>query len=140
MKSVGVAVIGFCTLVAIWAGVARATGGGGTIASAPVAPAGVQQAGDTASFTDSCQNAYEFWMLNLTQGDLVKITWGSPAAVDTVALWPAGTTDANNDGCLYASGWSHWTSSPVLSDSNGTPSTTRVSQTTVAADGSYPLL
>src|SRR5690349_2492405 len=73
MRSVGAAVIGVCALCAICAGVARATVGGGSIASAKVAAAGVQEAGTTASFKDTCQNGYEFWSLHLTQGDLVKI-------------------------------------------------------------------
>jgi hypothetical protein len=140
MRFVGVAVIGGCVLAAIGAGAARATvGGGDTIATAPVVAPGVLENGSTATFTDSCQNGHEFWMLQLEQGDLVKITWGSPAAVDTLALWAPGTTDANNDGCLYASGWSHWTGSPVLEDSNGVAGN-HVAQTVATATGSYPLL
>jgi hypothetical protein len=141
MKSVSAAVVGFCALAAICTGAALATvGGGGSIASAPVVTAGVQQNGNTSSFTDSCQNGYEFWALHLTQGDLVKITWGAPAAVDTLALWPGGTSDSDNNGCLYASGWSHWTLSPVLSDTNPTAGTTRLSQTIATTTGTYPLL
>jgi len=141
MRFVSAVVIGFCALVAICAGVARATGGGGgTIASGPVVPSGIQQNGNTSSFTDVCGNGYEFWTLQLKQGDLVKITWGDPTAVDTLALWPAGTLDQDRPTCLYASGWSNWAISPVLTDSNGTPATTRVSQTVATADGSYPLL
>jgi hypothetical protein len=136
-----VAVIVVCALVAICAGVARATvGGGGTIATAPVVSSGVPQIGNTSSFTDTCGNGYEFWSLQLMKGDLVKITWGSPLAVDTLALWPAGTVDSNHTTCLYESGWSHWAISPVLSDTNGTPATNHVSQTVVQTDGSYPLL
>jgi hypothetical protein len=141
MRSVGVAVFGVCALVAISAGVASATvGGGGTIVTAPVVPVGVPQIGSTANFTDSCGNGYGFWALQLKKGDLVKITWGSPLAVDTLALWPAGTVDSNHTTCLYESGWSHWAVSPVLSDSNATPATNRLSQTVVPLDGSYPLL
>jgi FlaG/FlaF family flagellin (archaellin) len=142
VKSLGAAVIGLCALVVICAGVARATvGGGATIASAPVVPAGAQRSGDTSTYSDTCGNKYEFWMLQLKQGDLVKITWGSPAAVDTLALFPAGTSDASNsDGCYYAAGWSHWTASPVLTDTNTTPSTTHLAQTVVTQNGNYPLL
>jgi hypothetical protein len=142
VRALRIAAIGLCVLVALGAGVARATGGGGgTIASAPVVTAGVQQIGSTASFTDSCQNGYEFWALQLKQGDLVKLTWGSPGAVDTVALWPKGTTDSSHtDGCLYAAGWSHWTPTPLVSGTNTTPGTTTVTQTLVPSDGTYPLL
>jgi len=141
MRVVAAAVIGFCALVAVGAGVARATGGGGqTIATAPVVSAGAGQAGSTASFTDSCQNGYEFWALQLKKGDLVKILWGTPPAVDEVALWAPGTIDSNNDGCLYASGWSHWTTSPLLSDNDPTPGAVRSSQMIVTEDGTYPLL
>src|SRR5438105_10234750 len=84
--SVSVAVIGLCTLFAVCAAVAHAAGGGGTIASAPVVTPGVQEFGNTSSFTDSCQNGYEFWTLQLKQGDLVNVSWGAPQAVDTLAL------------------------------------------------------
>ena len=125
--------------LAICAGVARATSGGGdSIATAPVVTAGVQEDGNTASFADKCGNKYEYWALQLKQGDLVKITWGEPAAVDTLALWAPGTTDAANNGCLYD--WSHWTASPVLSDLNDTAGTTHLAQTVATEDGSYPLL
>jgi hypothetical protein len=138
MRSVGVAVLGFCALFAVCAGVARATGSGGnSIATAPIVPAGVQQVGSTATFTDSCGNGFEFWTLQLEQGDVVKITWGRPAAVDTVALWSAGTLDSAHDTCIYD--WSHWTASPVLADSN-TTATDRVSQVHITQDGTYPLL
>jgi len=140
MRSVGTAVIGLCALAAICAGVAGAAGGGDTIATAPVVPAGAPQSGNTSSFTDTCQNGFEFWMLQLKQGDLVKITWNAPPAVDALALFPTGTSDAAHDGCLYASDWSQWTVSPVLSDSNETPATTRLSQSVVPANGNYPLL
>jgi hypothetical protein len=141
MRSVGAAVVGLCVLVAFCAGVARATdGGGGTIATAPIAPVGSPQIGNTSSFPDACGNGYEFWTLPLKKGDLVKITWGAPAAVDTLALWPPGTVDSFHAACLYQSGWSGWATSPVLSDSNATPTTTRLSQTVVPTTGSYPLL
>jgi hypothetical protein len=141
MRSVGVAVVGLCALVAIFAGVARATVGGGNIANALGAVAGVPEPGTTATFTDSCGNGYEFWTLQLRKGDLVNINWGAPAAVDTFALWAPETVDASNtDGCYYASGWSHWTTQPLLSDTNTTPATNRASQTVVTEDGSYPLL
>lgn len=110
------------------------------MASAPVVAAGIQQFGNTSTFADSCQNGYEFWTLQLEQGDLVKITWASPAAVDTLAVWSPGTVDASHESCLYASGWSGWTAAPVFTDTNVTPSTSRVSQTVATATGSYPLL
>jgi hypothetical protein len=144
MRFVAAALIGACALVAICAGVARATDGpGSSIATAIAVTPGVQEEGTTSGFLDTCGNEFEFWTLQLKQGDHVKITWGKPAAVDTLALWPAGTDDNSHDngGCLYASGWSsHWAPAPVMSDSNSTPSTTRLSQTVVPADGSYPLL
>jgi hypothetical protein len=136
-KSVGVAVVGFCALVAISAGVARATIGGGSISTALVATPGVEESATTATFFDNCGNHYEFWKLQLTKGDLVKITWGSPPAVDTFALWTAETTDTDNSsGCLYSSGgWSDWDVGPALVATNGTPT-----QAVVPEDGSYPLL
>jgi hypothetical protein len=142
MKLVHVAVMGVVVFAAIGAGVAHATSGGGaqTILNAPVVTPGVEEEGDTSTFTDTCTNGFEFWQLQLTQGDLVKLTWGVPAAVDTVALWAPGTVDADHSTCLYASGWSGWTSSPVFSDTDTTPATGRVSQTVASADGSYPLL
>ena len=132
----------FCALVAICAGVARATGGPAAVSrTRRLCSAGVQQVGNTSSFTDTCQNGYEFWSLQLKQGDLVKITWGSPAAVDTLALWPPGTVDSEQRRLpLRAPAGPHWTTSPVLSDSIGTPATNRLSQTVVPTDGSYPLL
>jgi hypothetical protein len=101
----------------------------------------VQRTGNTSTNVDTCGNKFEFWMLQLKQGDIVKITWGSPAAVDTLALFPAGTLDSDNTGgCYYASGWTSWAHSPVLSDSNATPTTVKLSQTVVTASGNYPLL
>ncbi len=141
MKFIGLAVLGVCALLALSAGVAGATtGGGGTIATALVATAGVQEDGNTASFSDNCLNKYEYWVLQLKQGDLVKITWGAPAAVDTLALWAPGTSDASNNGCLYSSGFSQWTATPVLTDTNATPATNHLAQTVATQDGSYPLL
>jgi hypothetical protein len=142
MKSVGAAVIGFCAALAICAGVASATvGGGATIATAPVVPAGAQRTGNTATNPDTCGNYYEFWKLHLTQGDIVKITWGSPAAVDKLALFPAGTLDSDNtSGCYYAPGWVGWTSSPVLMDTNAAVGTQHLAQTVATQDGDYPLL
>ena len=140
MRPVTVAVIGLLALGAVCAGVAHASGGGGSIASAPVVTAGVQQAGNTSSFTDNCQNGYEFWALQLKQGDLVKVTWGTPQAVDKLALFAPGASDSENPAwCLYESGWSHWTTGPVFSDTNGAPAT-RLSQTVATATGSYPLV
>jgi hypothetical protein len=141
MKVVAVAVLGVCAVLAICAGVARATtGGGGTIATAPVVTPGVQEDGDTASFPDNCGNQYEYWVLQLEKGDLVKITWGSPAAVDMLALWPQGTNDESNNGCLYDSGFSHWNATPVLTDRNDTPATNHLAQKVAPQDGNYPLL
>lgn len=142
MRALPAAVVGFCVLVAISAGVARATtGGGATIATAPIATPGVQEVGSTSTFTDPCHNGYEFWLLPLKQGDLVKITWGVPAAVDTLALWTPETVDTDHPACLYESGFSNWTSDRlVLADSNGAAGTTRLSQITVSEDGTYPLL
>ena len=80
-------------------------------------------------------------MLQLKQGDLVKITWGSPAAVDTLALFPAGTLDSDNpSGCYYTPGWSSWAHSPVLTDTLTPPATTHLAQTVATQDGNYPLL
>ncbi len=142
MKFVRVAVIGCCALLATCVGVARATtGGGGTIATAPSVTPGVPVDGDTSSNTDSCTNGFEFWKLQLRQGDLVKIMWGDTAAVDKLALWPADTTDtAYGASCVYDPTWSGWNVSPVLADSNGTPGTPLTSHTVVNADGTYPLL
>jgi hypothetical protein len=135
MKFVSAAVVGCCVLAAVGARVARATAGGGSIATALVATAGVQENGDSSVFTDNCQNGYEYWALHLTQGDNVKISWGGPPAVDTLALWPAGTSDGDNNGCLYASGWTHWAPVvPVLSDTSGS------AQTVAPTTGTYPLL
>src|SRR5205807_1910197 len=130
-------------LAAIWVGIARATSGGGgaTIASAPIATPGVAVSGSTSTFLDPCHNGYEFWLLPLKQGDLVKITWGTPAAVDTLGLWKPETLDTDHPACLYESGFSNWTSGRlVLTDSNGAAGTTRVSQATVSKDVTSPLL
>jgi hypothetical protein len=142
MRSLGLAVLGFCCLAALCVGVARATGGGSSIAAALVVTPGVQEAGSTSSNADGCQNGFQFWTLHLTQGDVVKVTWGGTGAVDRLALWPTGTSDADNNGCLYdpVYGWSHWTPSPVLQDANPAPATQRLSQTFVTKTGSYPLL
>jgi hypothetical protein len=140
MKFVTAALIGVCALLAICVGIARATVGGGTIATAPVATPGVLELGSTSLFPDPCGNGYEFWKLPLEQGDLVKITWGAPAAVDTLALWTPETIDTDHPSCLYQSGFSNWTTSPVLTDSNELAGTQRVSQVTVNEDGTYPLL
>ncbi len=141
MKFLAAAAIGFVCLLAVSAGVAWATvGGGSSIANAPFVTPGTPTGGNTATYTDTCQttkNGYEFWMLHLTQGDLVKITWSwnePQPPVDTLALFAAGTTDANNNGgCYYNNGWSLWTAPPILSGS-------APAQTIVPADGNYPLL
>ncbi len=145
MRSVGLAVVGVCALVAICASVASATvGGGGSIATAPAVPAGVEQSGNTTAFTDACGLGYEFWTLQLKKGDLVKITWGATAAVDALSLWSPDTVDADHPSCLYGgglTGWDGWTASPVLYDSNAlTTGSQRLAQTVVQTDGSYPLL
>jgi hypothetical protein len=142
MKFVTAALIGVVTLIAIGAGVARATtGGGGTIATAPVVISGVPGNGSTSTYTDSCGNGFEFWRLQLEKGDLVQISWGDTQAVDKLALWPAGTGDsAYGSACVYEPGLSEWNVSPVLSDSNSTPGTPLVSHTFVSQDGTYPLL
>jgi hypothetical protein len=134
MKFVTAAVIAGLALLAISAGVAGATAAGGSIASALVATPGVQENGST-SFTDNCQNNFEYWTVHLTQGDLLKLTWGTPPAVNRFALWPAGTDDLKNNGCLYSSGWSTWPmTAPLVDDTSGSV------QTVAPATGSYPLL
>ena len=123
--------------------VATAAGGGGSIADAPVVPPGVQQFGNTSTFTDDCDNGYEYWVLQLKRGDLAKITWGGPPAVDHLALWPPGTSDSDSGGCLlaYSDCWGcAWDVDPVLSATNGTPSTTRLDKVRVTKSGNYPLL
>ena len=140
MRSLSAAVVVLCSLLAVGASAAFATGGGGSIASAPGVSPGGQQSGSTATFTDTCGNGYEFWTLQLKQGDLVKITWGTPPAVDTLALFPPGTSDSDHTGCLYQSGWANWAKSPVLTDSNATAGITHLAQTTVTTTGSYPLV
>jgi hypothetical protein len=134
MRFVAAALIGFCALLAICVGIARATAGGSTIASALIVTPGVSENGTTASYTDSCQNGFEFWTLQLTQGDLVKITWSASPAVDTLALWPAATADADDNGCLYPFGLPHWMVSPVVQDSSGS------AQMVATTTGRYPLL
>jgi hypothetical protein len=51
-----------------------------------------------------------------------------------------GTTDSNHGTCLWPSGSSNWTASPVSTDNNTTPATTHLAQAVVTQDGSYPLL
>jgi hypothetical protein len=141
MKFVTAALIAVCALLAIYVGIARAGGGGGaTIATAPVATPGILEPGSTSAYTDPCGNGYEFWKLPLEQGDLVKITWGAPAAVDTLALWTPETVDTDHPPCLYQSGFSHWTGSRLLMDTNALAGTQHLAQTTVTEDGTYPLL
>ena len=80
-------------------------------------------------------------MLQLKQGDIVKITWGSPAAVDTLALFPREHSIRTTPTVVstHRTG-PHWAHSPVLTDTNADPTPTKLSQTVVTASGNYPLL
>jgi hypothetical protein len=68
--------------------------GGQSIASAPVAPYGVQQFGNTATGAKDSHDVYRsFWAVNVLAGDELIVDWQSVTRATELVLKPVGTTD-----------------------------------------------